>query len=84
MQCTDLNTRDYRGKEKSVGICKKSFSRESDGLVFRQLLAAVKDMEREIGCIFELNSIKAAPLDQIWDRLAVAIEAAQQSLQSQH
>jgi hypothetical protein len=50
----------------------------------RQLLAASKDVEVLIACLFELNLIAAAPLQQIWDRFAVAIEKAQLALQAQH
>ena len=84
MQCTHLSTRDFRDEGKKIGMCKKPASGNSDGLAFRQLLAASKDAEALIACLYELHFITAAPLRQIWDRLAVAIESAQRSLQAQH
>jgi hypothetical protein len=84
MQYTHLSTRDFRDERKNIGICKKPASSNSDGLAFRQLLAASKEAEALIGCLFELHFITAAPLRQIWDELAVAIESAQRSLQAQH
>ena len=88
MQCANLSTSDFRGEEKSNGICTKTspLPRGLDpaGSAFRQLLAASKEAEVLIACLFELHSITAAPLEQIWDKLSLAIEAAQQSLQAQH
>ena len=87
MQYTNLSTSDFTDEEKSRGIPSKlsSGSRplirlEPDGSVLRRLVAASKDAEVLIACLFELNSIGAAPLQQIWDNLAVAIKAAQQNL----
>ncbi len=87
MQCANLSTSDFTGEEKSNGIHSKLtagsrpvFRLEPDGSVLRRLLAASKDAEVLIACLFELNSVAAAPLQQIWDNLAVAIKAAQQSL----
>lgn len=51
-----------------------------DPAVLRKLLAASKDAEVLIACLCELNSFAAAPIQRIWGNLAVAIEAAQQSL----
>ena len=84
MQCTHLSTTNFRDEEKNIGICKNPASANSDGLALRQLLAASKDAEALIACLYELHFITAAPLRQIWDRLAVAIESAQRSLQAQH
>ena len=84
MQCTHLSTTNFRDEEKNIGICKNPASGNSDGLAFRQLLAASKDAEALIACLYELHFITAAPLRQIWDKLADAIEAAQRSLQAQH
>jgi hypothetical protein len=63
---------------------KKIVSGSSDHQAFRQLLAASKDAEFLIAYMFESHCIGAAPLEEVWDRLAVAIEAAQRSLQAQH
>ena len=84
MQCHKFNTSEFTEAEENLGRCIKSTSGESGGAVFRQLLAASKDAELLIGCLFELHFITAAPLQQIWDKLAVAIAAAQQTLQAEH
>ncbi len=87
MQCANLSTSDFSNEEKSRGTPSKlssgsrpSFRLEPDGSVLRRLLAASKDAEVLIACLFELNSIEAAPLQKIWGNLSVAIRAAQQSL----
>ncbi len=87
MQCANLSTSDFTGEVKSAGIRSKLtsslptvFRIEPDVSALRRLLAASKEAEVLIACLFELNSIEAAPLQQIWDKLAVAIKAAQQSL----
>ncbi len=87
MQCANLSTSDFTGEVKSRGIRSKLASSlptelrfEPDGSALRRLLAASKDAEVLIACLFELNSVEAVPLQQIWDNLAVAIKAAQQSL----
>jgi hypothetical protein len=84
MQWHKFNMSEFTGAGKNPGRCIKSTSDELDGSVFRQLLAASKDAEFLIGCLFELHFITAAPLQQIWDKLAVAIAAAQQTLQAEH
>ena len=87
MQCANLSTSDFTREAKSSGIHSKAVSGstpvirlEPDGSDLRRLLAASKDAEVLIACLFELNSIDAAPLKQIWDNLAVAIKSAQQNL----
>ena len=62
---------------------KKVGSGGSGSQAFRQLLAASKDAEFLIAYMFESHCIGAAPLEEVWDKLAVAIEAAQQSLHAQ-
>ena len=54
---------------------------DADVSVLRQLVAASKEAEGLIACVFELHFISAAPLQHIWDKLARAIKAAQQRLQ---
>ena len=71
-------------EKQGVGICTKVCSGASGNQVFRQLLAASKDAEFLIAYMFERIYYGAAPLEDVWDKLAVAIEAAQQSLQAQH
>jgi hypothetical protein len=68
----------------NIVIREKSTPSELDSLVFRQLLAASKAAERVIGCLFESQCITAEPLEQIWNNLATAIEAAQQALPTDH
>ena len=51
--------------------------------VLRQLLAASKEAERLIACVFELHFVTALPLRQIWDKLADAITVAQHALRAQ-
>ncbi len=87
MQCANLSTSNFRREEKSNGTHSKltSGSRplirfEPDGSALQRLLAASKDAEVLIACLFELNSIDAAPLQRIWENLAVAIKAAQQNV----
>ncbi len=81
MQCTHVRMRDFKEARKKIRICKRA--RDLDNPAFGQLLAASKDAEALIGCLFELHFITAAPLRQIWDKLAIAIEAAQRSQQTQ-
>ncbi len=88
MQWPHLNTTDSTGEEKSNGFLAKSHSSSApwlkpDGSVLRQLLAASKDAEALIACLFELHFITAVPLEQIWDNLAKAITAAQEALRMQ-
>jgi hypothetical protein len=54
---------------------------DTDISVLRQLVAASKEAEGLIACVFELHFISAAPLQHIWDKLARAIKAAQHRLQ---
>lgn len=90
MQCANLNTIDLSGEEKSEGIHlnPKTDARtvllKSDALVLQKLLAASKDAEVMIACLFEQNMISAEPLQQIWDRFAAAISEAQLTLQAKH
>ncbi len=90
MQCANLNTIDSTGEEKSEGIRLKPASDsspallKSDASVFQKLLAASKDAEVMIACLFEQHFISAEPLHQIWDRLAAAINEAQHTLQAKH
>jgi hypothetical protein len=90
MQCANLNTIDFTREEKSEGIRIKPMSDsrsallKSDVLVLQNLLAASKDAEVIIACLFEQQLISAEPLQQIWDRLAAAITEAQLTLQARH
>ncbi len=54
---------------------------DPDVSVLRQLLSASKEAEGLIACLFELHFISAIPLEQIWEKFAGAIKAAQQRLQ---
>jgi hypothetical protein len=73
-----------RSQANKVAICKKLAPGKLDGLLFRQLLSAAKDAELVIGCLFESQCITAASLEQIWNNLARAVEAAQQTLPTDH
>lgn len=90
MQCANLNMIDFTREEKNEGIRikPKSDARgalpKSDSLVLQKLLAASKDAEVIIACLFEQQSISAEPLQKIWDRLAAAITEAQLTLQARH
>ena len=53
-----------------------------DRATWKQLLAAAKDAERLIACIFELNFINGQYFQEIWSRLARSIELTQKSPQS--
>jgi hypothetical protein len=86
-----ISTSDLTAKEKSIGVLRKNaqaedsdsmFRPEPNNLALEKLLGASKDAEVLIACIFELHSIAAAPLLEIWDRLAAAINEAQAALQA--
>ncbi len=59
-------------------------SHKASDSVLLQLLAASKEAERLIACVFELHFVTTLPLRQIWERLATAITVAQQALRAQH
>ncbi|MDM7996221.1 MAG: hypothetical protein QUT30_11135 [Acidobacteriota bacterium] len=90
MQCANLNTIDFTREEKSEGIRikpktdAKAALPKSESSVLLRLLAASKDAEAIIACLFEQQLISAEPLQQIWDRLAAAITEAQLTLQARH
>jgi hypothetical protein len=91
MQCTNLNTSDFTSEEKSSGIHSKPAPGSDSALksgpgvtVLQQLLAASKDAEVLIACLFEQHFITAAPLQQIWSRLAAAIDDAQRTVEAGH
>jgi hypothetical protein len=86
-----INASNHAGEEKNIGIheknapCPDSALRLRPGaLVLQQLLAASKDAEVLIACLFELQFVTAAPLQQIWSKLAAAIDDAQQTVQAGH
>jgi type VI protein secretion system component VasF len=88
MHCPKGNTNCFPSEEKKLDLCSKSTASrmlrpESHISVWRQLLAASKDAESLIACLFELHFVTAKPLEQIWERLARAIKLAQQALQEQ-
>ena len=89
MQSPHLHTARFTGEEQSNRfpirpIPGPTRQIENYGSVLRQLLAASKEAEALIACCFELHLITAVPLEQIWDKLAEAIEAAQLALQAQN
>ena len=74
------------GKEKTTGIELNDASHPDSNLEFRpdplasalqRLLDASRDAEVLIACMYELHLITAAPLVEIWNRLAAAINEAQ-------
>jgi|WetSurMetagenome_2_1015567.scaffolds.fasta_scaffold963312_2 hypothetical protein len=86
-----INASNHEGEEKNNGIhVKKAPGPDStlrlkpDTSVLQQLLAASKDAEVLIACLFEQHFITAAPLQQIWSRLAAAIDDAQRTVQAGH
>ena len=91
MQCFKVNTSELTGEEKSIGnrIQPGSGSNaklllKPNNLVMQKLLAASKDAEVLIACLFEQQLISAAPFQRVWDRLAEAICEAQLTLQAAH
>lgn len=85
------NMRDHEGEEKNIGIHMKpvsglnsTFQFGPGASVLQELLAASKDAEMLIACLFELHSVNAEPLQQIWIRLAAAIDGAQLVLHANH
>jgi len=91
MQCIKVNTSELSGEEKSIGNRNQAGAganmkhpMKPDNLVMNKLLAASKDAEVLIACLFEQQLISAAPFQQVWDRLAEAICEAQLTLQAAH
>jgi uncharacterized lipoprotein len=91
MQCFKVNTSELTGKEKSIGNRNLSETdanakllRVPNNIVLQKLLAASKDAEVLIACLFEQQLISAAPFQRVWDRLAEAICEAQLTLQAAH
>ncbi len=89
MQSPHLHTTRFTGEEQKKRFPAKpipgpTHQIENYGSVLRQLLAASKEAETLIACCFELHFITAVPLEQIWNRLSEAIEAAQLALQAQN
>jgi hypothetical protein len=87
------NTISLTGKEKNIGIYLKNdpdsnldsvLRCEPDASALQKLLEASKDAELLIACMFELHLITAAPLLEIWNRLAAAINEAQSTSQAEH
>lgn len=83
-----INARNHEGEEKNIGIHVKNapgpdsaLRLRPDASVLKQLLAASKDAEVLIACLFEQHFITAAPLQQIWGRLAAAIDDAQRTVE---
>ena len=86
-----INARNHEGEEKNIGIHVKNapgpasaLRLRPDASVLQQLLAASKDAEVLIACLFEQHFITAAPLQQIWSRLAAAIDDAQRTVEAGH
>ena len=84
-------TIEYTGEIKNSGNCKKPLldSKVANGSVpdasaLQKLLGASKEAEVLIACIFEFDSITAAPLLEIWNKFAAAINEAQLALQAEH
>jgi hypothetical protein len=82
---------DCDGKEKNIEIHLKNAPGAESALrpkpepsVLLNLLAASKDAEVLIACMFEQHLFTAAPLHEIWENLAAAIDEAQTSLQAEH
>jgi hypothetical protein len=80
------NTTSLTGKEKTIGVELKNALHLDSSLEFRpdplasalqRLLDASRDAEVLIACMYELHLITAAPLVEIWNRLAAAINEAQ-------
>lgn len=91
MQCIKVNTSELTGEEKSIGnrIQPESGSNaklllKPNNLVMQKLLAASKDAEVLIACLFEQQLISAAPFLNVWEKLADAIKEAQHALQAAH
>lgn len=91
MQCFKVNTSELTGEEKSIGnrIQPESDSNakllfKPNNLVMQKLLAASKDAEVLIACLFEQQLISAAPFLKVWEKLADAIKEAQHALQATH
>jgi hypothetical protein len=84
-----VNTVDCTGEENNSEILMKNamdldstFLSEPNASVLQKLLWASKEAEVLIACIFEIDSITAAPLLEIWSRFAAAINEAQLALQA--
>jgi hypothetical protein len=91
MQCFKVNTNELTDEEKSIGNriqpgadsnAKLLF--KPNNLVMQKLLAASKDAEVLIACLFEQQLISAAPFLKVWEKLADAIKEAQHALQAAH
>jgi hypothetical protein len=82
------NTTCITGKEKRIENLKHApespLQLKNGTSVLQKLLAASKDAEVLIACMFEQHVFTAAPLQEIWERLAAAIDEAQSSLQAEH
>jgi hypothetical protein len=83
-----INMSDPAGKEKNMRNHEKITVKSNSELEIRsgcasslqKLLEASKDAEALIACVFELYSVNADPLLEIWDRLARAIDEAQRHI----
>ena len=91
MQCIKVNTSELSGEEKSIGNRNQAGAganmkhpMKPDNLVMNKLLAASKDAEVLIACLFEQQLISAAPFLKVWEKLADAIKEAQHALQATH
>jgi hypothetical protein len=91
MQCFKVNTSELTGEEKNIGNRMKPGSGSNaklfikpSNLVMQKLLAASKDAEVLIACLFEQQLISAAPFLNVWEKLADAIKEAQHALQATH
>jgi hypothetical protein len=75
------------GKEKRIGSITNApqsvFCSKSEPSVLQNLLAASKDAEVLIACMFEQHLFTAAPLYQIGENLAAAIDEAQFSIRAE-
>ena len=79
------NTTSLTAKEKKIICWDSNLGHESECLAsaLQKLLDASRDAEVLIACIFELHLITAAPLLDIWNRLAAAINVTQSTLQAE-
>jgi hypothetical protein len=88
-----ISTSDYISKEKRIEIhpqnvkglnSDSTLRSKPDASTLQKLLGASKEAEVLIACMFDLYSIAAPPLVEIWDRLVSAINEAQHALQVEH
>jgi hypothetical protein len=80
---SDISYNSRKGKRIGNHTNASAIQLEAAPSVLQKLLAASKDAEVLIACLAEQHLLTAAPLIQIWENLAAAIEDAQASLRAQ-